>query len=1102
MTSKHTKGKVRDFELTLEDAGRLASCLNSFDDSDSWPGGFTHGNPFTAERVLKTWKKQDNLRVIVAFKDDKIVGHCNVVQGELDPEAAYVGLLGADPAYQGQGFGKAMLIEAAETAAQAGKRRIDLHTWAGNLKAMPLYKKVGYNWVPGTRVLMESHIPGILNCEVFEEFFSKYYWYDSYKREIHQEADDVMEGALGVFKYIFEGKNGDSLEVTIDREAKGICGFKLALDGHALEVDIRSKLHYGYIGTGETPVELVISNRDDKDLMCSVQVAPTEGFSVALQNKISDNVAAGDKAILKAIYSIGAGAEPLDRDTNPDEKAKTQAEWTLRIGEKSIHMFSGLVSREAIAVSSGPHHPSISPGESARFAISFRNNSEQAVKGVATFASPDTHKLSVSEHSFSLNPNEATEVYLEFSTTSEDENTIVPIEISVSAEEEGRLALLAKKPLDIPVIGPAGALVYRGLNEELVLETETLRVTMARNPPMMIKRIGNKITGKFERVWWFLPMPGYPFPSEGGEWTNKKFDVQVRNLEDRAEIQLEADSIDRPGLRMTVIYRVYPGREYLEAVVRFTNVGTTKQTNLGLMLGLWMDYHGARLFVPVNGSIHSLDSVEWTGDRQLPKSPKYYHESWAAKQDYDGVSILGAIWDPEFLDEVTPTRRWSMTRTEYRLPDLEVGQSIEKTPLRIVMSQGGWENVRRLWAQLCGKSAELKGPVELRSDLEVELVPASSKTRQRNGAPILVDRARTNKMELRVRVIHEDAIKSEIMLRMPEGLLVNGKRNLEFNVEALSIDSPFTVPVTITVDDDKGWLRRNGEVELKFQSRIARIPFTALVYNSKVPTKRDTANEQNRVLHSFTLGEYQMAVSPDYCANLVRLGEAGKPSVFYDTFPEAKPFMWWDQHYSGVSPMIAGWNVWDWVSALPKEKWSVSEVTQGSWVGYELKTVAKHALKAKDIEFTVRHMMLPGVPIVHSEISATNTSGQWKKVWLGFQGISRVGGKTQSNIHAVTQGGRISYYPTADAARIDATPEEGWIAFEEPESGEVLGTISGAKKESTLRARNMGEKAQQTIVQGWKKLKSGESGSVSCYYILASTVEDVVLLKNLPDRIE
>ena len=116
-----------------------------------------------------------------------------------------------------------------------------------------------------------------------------------------------------------------------------------------------------------------------------------------------------------------------------------------------------------------------------------------------------------------------------------------------------------------------------------------------------------------------------------------------------------------------------------------------------------------------------------------------------------------------------------------------------------------------------------------------------------------------------------------------------------------------------------------------------------------------------------------MAVSPDYCANLVRLGKEGKPSVFYDTFPEAKPFIWEDQHYSGVSPMIAGWSIWDWESALPKEKWLLSEVNQGPWIGYELRTVAKHAPKVKGIEFTVRHMMLPGVPIVHSEIKATNT---------------------------------------------------------------------------------------------------------------------------------
>ncbi|MHA2080450.1 MAG: GNAT family N-acetyltransferase, partial [Candidatus Thorarchaeota archaeon] len=140
MSSRHTRGKVRDFELTEEDAVLLAESLTSFNDSHSWPGGFNQGNPFSAEDVLEFKETRDDIRVIVAYEGEKIVGHCDVCQHNQDLEAAYVGLLGVNPAFQGKGYGKAMLIEAAETAAKAGFRRIDLHTWAGNLKAMPLYK--------------------------------------------------------------------------------------------------------------------------------------------------------------------------------------------------------------------------------------------------------------------------------------------------------------------------------------------------------------------------------------------------------------------------------------------------------------------------------------------------------------------------------------------------------------------------------------------------------------------------------------------------------------------------------------------------------------------------------------------------------------------------------------------------------------------------------------------------------------------------------------------------------------------------------------------------------------------------------------------------
>ncbi|MDF1539452.1 MAG: hypothetical protein P1Q69_11180 [Candidatus Thorarchaeota archaeon] len=91
MSRHQTADKVRDFEITMEDAGRLAECFNSFDDSDSWPGGFTGGNPYTAKRIFEDMQKGTDLRTLVAYSEDKIVGHCNVVNSALDTEAVYVG---------------------------------------------------------------------------------------------------------------------------------------------------------------------------------------------------------------------------------------------------------------------------------------------------------------------------------------------------------------------------------------------------------------------------------------------------------------------------------------------------------------------------------------------------------------------------------------------------------------------------------------------------------------------------------------------------------------------------------------------------------------------------------------------------------------------------------------------------------------------------------------------------------------------------------------------------------------------------------------------------------------------------------------------------
>jgi len=521
MSSRQTTQKVREFELTLEDAARLAECLNSFDDSDSWPGGFTHGNPFTAERVFKSWSKSKNIRVIVGYSEDKIVGHCNISNAELDAEATYIGLLGVNPQYQGQGYGKAMLIEAAQAAADAGKRRVDLHTWGGNLKAMPLYKR--YNWVPGTRVLMESHIPGIIGAEMFTEFFERYDWYDSFKVEITQDMDDIVEDGFGIFRYYFEGDDGDVLSVKIDREAKGICGFNLTLDGKTISAEVRPTTHVGYIGLGETEINLKIRNETGSNLLYSINANPVRDIAVELTGELSGSLLANEEVHLSGTMSIKSEATPIDKETNAFEKAKTQGEFTLTLGDRGITLFSGLIPTEALTISTGPMYPCISPGEETTIGIGLQNNTNEVVRGEIMFGFPPQTNLKESTIDFQIEPGKAYELPLKLTTTYSDDNSVLPIQVNISVNQESALVPLMEKTLNIPalvplmektlnipVIGASGAVVYEGLSKHFILETESIRIGLQKTPSMALTYLEYKPLNERFTGWGLLPDVGYP----------------------------------------------------------------------------------------------------------------------------------------------------------------------------------------------------------------------------------------------------------------------------------------------------------------------------------------------------------------------------------------------------------------------------------------------------------------------------------------------------------------------------------------------------------------------------------------------------------------
>jgi len=116
-------------EFQKEDAHKLAELYNSFDRPGLWPGGFTGGVPFTAERALDSFPvAQNNISILISTVNGNFTGICSLHPHYEDSDAAYIGLLGVHPDYLGKGHGKALILKAIQIAEEKKIKRVDLDT--------------------------------------------------------------------------------------------------------------------------------------------------------------------------------------------------------------------------------------------------------------------------------------------------------------------------------------------------------------------------------------------------------------------------------------------------------------------------------------------------------------------------------------------------------------------------------------------------------------------------------------------------------------------------------------------------------------------------------------------------------------------------------------------------------------------------------------------------------------------------------------------------------------------------------------------------------------------------------------------------------------
>ena len=230
----------------------------------------------TEATVLNKEANSTHLHLFLALDGEKVVGYCKLTRYPDEANTLLIEPLNVDPAYHGQKIGRRLVQLCVEKTVELGYPRLDLFTWEGNLKAVPLYKKCGFFWEKMERAThFFNFMPAVLQNELLKPYFKELDWYQDSVREIKVEPDGIKEN--GFERYFYEWQKGDlAVKAGFERSGRSLC--YLETPDYLIETIINEeKPVYGQ----EYQAQYKITNKSGKLLKVEIQAVDDENIKAA-----------------------------------------------------------------------------------------------------------------------------------------------------------------------------------------------------------------------------------------------------------------------------------------------------------------------------------------------------------------------------------------------------------------------------------------------------------------------------------------------------------------------------------------------------------------------------------------------------------------------------------------------------------------------------------------------------------------------------------------------------------------------------------------------------------------------------------------------------
>ncbi len=890
--------EINIVEYEASYAAKVADMWNH--SRDGWGGANTVD---TEETIRNREASSTNIHTYLALEGDLVVGYCGLSEYRDDEGALYIPLLNVRDDYHGKKIGKKLLLTAIKKTIELGWPRLDLYTWPGNTKAVPLYKKCGFFWEErdDTTHLM-NFIPTVLGTEAVKNFFVDADWYEHSSRIIEVKPDGKVENDFHYYEYTWE-KPGSSLRIEFERTGRGIR--LIETDDYFISATVPT---HPLVFGNQYEVSYTIKNKSGKPLYIDLAGESDQNIDYSFEKSLH----VIDDTVVTGTFYI----HPVEEEQNSDRTHPT-VQTLVKINGKEANFKTGILPKFPAQVGAHFTDDLTFIGKEYVFYLDLMNNYSEEVRFEMNFPASSLLEMKQPYQQIDMEAKQRKSIAFPFTVNTYG---FYDADLKITAIKENGEEVAFSKNIGIPLRGIGSA--FHGEDENsLQLYNGQYFVELNRQGNEI--QLGRK--KKQSKLVLMEPKVGKPYSEEMTRLTyeNVSFFEDTGVIGTKITYQLKA----QPYLKLHIILKLY-GEGLAESYYEIENVGNEETEPVWVNQPIYL--HLDDVVLPYHGEIITLhDSIgndyEYWDDAKLT-------ENWLFIED--AAHPIGVTWNKEVKIQFESWYHYF----EHNLGKLKANGSLQTPP--VTFSIGAFHDVESF--QEFATQSTMQEKLKPISPLRLSLENNNPFVKGENVRALVTD-YKSNYLHGELGLSISSGKEKSVALSFHRE---EQKTECKAELDLKDIPSISTVKL-------------KAKLDAAIQERE-----TLVIRQTTADFTEEVIQEHGLDVWQFNNGYIQLKASPEFYPSLYSLMFQGKEWL-HTSFPTLEPKLWWNPWSGGLSSRLSATRPHSISKEKTVAAFAGKTDNKGNeWRGIKLTTSIEKNEECKGLTYHQYFLLLQGAPVV------------------------------------------------------------------------------------------------------------------------------------------